>query len=168
MHQQVLSWKDVEALMDHLLPQLVGAFDALLLITRGGLAPGAIIAEALDITYILTATVRFRADGAEKRLGWPVFLQFPDDSLLTGRRVLVVDDVWSNGVNVTAVCGRIEQAGGRPEVAVLHYKPGASLFRQAGPTYYAAITDAYIVYPWEIRRGVQGIVLPEFEPPQSF
>ena len=36
---------------------------------------------------------------------------------------------------------------------MLHYKPGSSLFREAGPNYYAAITDRFIVYPWEVQRG---------------
>lgn len=35
---------------------------------------------------------------------------------------------------------------------MLHYKPGSSLFR-SGPDYYAAVTDRFIVYPWEIQRG---------------
>lgn len=60
MRREILSWGDVEALMDHLLPQLRGPFDALLMITRGGIVPGGMIAEALDIKYILTAAVRFQ------------------------------------------------------------------------------------------------------------
>jgi hypoxanthine phosphoribosyltransferase len=164
VRQEVLNWKDVDALIDHLLPQFIGAFDALLLITRGGIIPGGMIAEALDITYILTAVVRFQADLQEKRLGWPVFLQFPGDALLRERRVLVVDDVWNGGRTITSVCGRVEGAGGQPETAVLHYKPGASLFKNIRPTYYAAITDAYIVYPWEVSRGLQGLSLPTISP----
>ncbi len=164
MRQRVLSWKEVDALIDHLLPQFMGKFEALLMITRGGIVPGGMIAEALDISYILTASVRFQAELDEKRLGWPVFLQFPADSLVKERRVLVVDDVWSGGRTIMAVCGRVEQAGGRPETSVLHYRPSSSLYKQAGPTYYAAITDAYIVYPWEMSRGAQGISLSLIEP----
>jgi hypothetical protein len=36
---------------------------------------------------------------------------------------------------------------------VLHFNPYRSLFGTVRPDYYAAITDAFIVYPWEIRRG---------------
>lgn len=160
MRQEILSWNDVESLIDHLLPQFTAPFDALLLITRGGIVPGGMIAEALDISQVLTAVVRFQAQLEEKRMGWPIFMQFPDHALLSGRRVLVVDDLWNTGRTITAVCGRVEAAGGQAEMAVLHYKPGKSLFRQAGPTYYAAITDAYIVYPWEITRGLHGIAMP--------
>ncbi|MCS6962592.1 phosphoribosyltransferase [Thermoflexus sp.] len=159
MRREILSWGDVEALMDHLLPQLRGPFDALLMITRGGIVPGGMIAEALDIKYILTAAVRFPEvqDLSQVKLfTWPTFLQFPEDELLRGRRVLIVDDVWASGRTINTVRSRVEAAGGYPETAVLHYKPRESLFRH-GPTYYAAVTDAYIIYPWELRRGTEGI-----------
>ena len=43
-----LSWQEVEKMIDYLLPQLRGPYDALLMITRGGIVPGGMIAEALD------------------------------------------------------------------------------------------------------------------------
>ena len=70
-----------------------------------------------------------------------------------GRRVLVVDDVWTKGRNSVTVANRIDAAGGIPEICVLHYKPSYSLYPGYAPTYYAAVTDAYIIYPWELDRG---------------
>jgi len=156
MRQEVVTWTDLEMLVDTLIPQLYGVFDALLLITRGGIVPGGMIAESLDIRYVLTAAVRF-PEVDQKLLAWPTFLQFPEDDLLRNRRVLVVDDVWGSGRTINSVRGRIEAAGGKPEVAVLHYKPGESLFTTK-PEYYAAVTDAFIIYPWEKGRGTQGIL----------
>jgi hypoxanthine phosphoribosyltransferase len=149
---EFLTWQEVDKLIDYLLPQLRGPYDALLLITRGGVVPGGMIAEALGLNYILTAAVKFPEAG-EARLAWPTFLQFPEDRLLRDKHILVVDDIWSNGRTLTTVKGRVLAAGGRPEAAVLHYKPGSSLFREAGPDYYAAVTDRFIVYPWEVQRG---------------
>ena len=114
------------------------------------------IAEALDIKNVMTAAVRF-PDVDEKLLAWPTYLQFPEDDLLDGRRVLIVDDVWDSGRTVNSVYGRVETAGARPEVAVVHYKPRESLFKTK-PEYYAAVTDAFVIYPWEMRRGLQGIL----------
>lgn len=149
---EFLSWQDVDKLIDYLLPQLRGPYDALLMITRGGIIPGGLIAEALDIRHILTAAVEF-PDVSQGRLAWPTFLQFPSDTLIRDKRVLIVDDIWAHGRTMTTVKGRILAAGGEPETAVLHYKPGASLFRGAGPNYYAAVTDRFVVYPWETQRG---------------
>ncbi len=161
MRQEILTWADVDRAIDALIPQLRGNFDAMLMITRGGLVPGGIISEALDIKYILTAAVRFSTDLTEAKLmAWPEFLQFPDEHLLEGRRTLIVDDVWGSGRTITAVKNHVESAGGYPELCVLHYNPGRTLFNKSGPNYYAAVTDARIVYPWEVQRpgGLEGVL----------
>lgn len=152
MRKEVLNWNDVDRLIQELLPQFRGTYDALLMITRGGIVPGGILSEALDIKYILTAAVEFHT-GVQKRLAWPTFLQFPGDSLLRGRRILIVDDVWGSGRTIMTVRSRVEAANATPELCVLHYKPAESMFRDAAPDYYAAVTDAWILYPWEIERG---------------
>lgn len=161
---EFLTWQDVDKLVDYLMPQLRGPYDAMLMVTRGGIVPGGLIAEALDIRYIVTAAIEFPSTGAA-RMAWPSFLQFPEDSLLRGRHILVVDDIWANGRTLTTVKGRVVAAGGIPEVAVLHYKPGSSLFRESGPDFYAAVTDRFIVYPWEVQHGPdasESRLAPEF------
>lgn len=159
MRREILRWDDLDRLIDALTPQFRGRFEAMIMITRGGIIPGGLIAEAVDIKYILTAAVRFTVDlAAVKLAAWPEFLQFPNADLIEGRRTLVVDDVWGSGRTITAVKDRVESAGGQPETCVLHFNPYRSLFTKAEPTYYAAITDAFIVYPWEIDRGVDPIL----------
>jgi hypoxanthine phosphoribosyltransferase len=155
--QEVLSWADVDALVDQLLPQMNGVFDSLVMITRGGIIPGGLIAEALNIKHILTAAVEFASATAPRLLAWPTFLQFPDEEITRGRRLLVVDDVWTHGRHIMTVRGRLETSGARVETAVLHYKPSQSLFPHHKPTYYSAVTDAYVVYPWEMDRRTRGI-----------
>ena len=156
MQREILTWFDVDKLMDHLLPQLGGPYDAMLIITRGGLVPGGLICESLDIRHILTASVHFYS-GVKETLAWPIFLQFPSDSLLVGKRILIVDDIWDSGRTITTVQGRVEAAGGHPELAVLHYKPTDSLFPDAAPHYYAALTDRWVVYPWERERSLRQV-----------
>ena len=162
MRREVLTWNDIDALIDHLVPQFEGEFDALLMITRGGIVPGGILAEALDIHTVLIASVHF-GTAVERQMAVPVFHQFPRGELLTGKRILIVDNIWAGGRTSNAVRGRVAAAGGRPVVAVLHYKPGRSLFRDIVPDYYAAITDAWIIYPWEAPRDLIGIprIAPE-------
>jgi uncharacterized protein len=155
MRKEALTWNDIEALLDHLMPQLEGDFDSMLMITRGGIVPGGMIAEAMNITNILTAAVNFPSEmknPSSKLLSWPQFLQFPDDNLIRGRRILVVDDVWGSGRTITAVKNRVSVGGGVPLTCVLHFNPERNLFKPACPDYYAATTDAYIIYPWEMNR----------------
>ena len=163
IRQEWLTWDDVDKLVDVLLPQLraAGSFDQMVMITRGGVIPGGLLCEALDITSVLTAAVDFPREldlGDKARLlVWPSFLQFPDDTLLDGQRILIVDDVWGSGRTSTAVKSRCQSAGATAFTCVLHFNPYRSLFSRAEPDFYGAVTDAYIIYPWEIYRGLQGI-----------
>ena len=164
MRRELLTWDDVDKLIDHLIPQFDTAFDAMVIITRGGLVPGGLLAEALDITHILIASVDFPAEVAMNRAklsAWPQFLQFPEDHLLTGRTTLIVDDVWGSGRTMTAVRARVLAAGGKPYTCVLHFNPYRNLFGSLRPDYYAAVTDAYLVYPWEVDRGPDRVLLPD-------
>jgi hypoxanthine phosphoribosyltransferase len=165
VRQELLSWHDIDALIDHLVPQFEGTFDGMVLITRGGLVPGGILAEVLDLTHVLTAAVDFPTPGegedeskSTRLLAWPKFLQFPDGALVRDRRLLVVDDVWGSGRTITAVKNGISAAGGEPYTCVLHFNPYRNLFGSLRPDYYAAITDAHIVYPWEGRRGPHAVL----------
>ena len=154
----MLSWADIDPLVDVLIPQIkaVGSFDAMVMITRGGVIPGGMLAEILDIQHLLTAAVDFHLD-SNRLVSWPTFLQFPDAALLDKRRTLIIDDVWGSGRTSISVRGRVVAAGGQPFNCVFHYNPYRSLFSNAAPDFYGAVTDTYVVYPWEIDRGLRGI-----------
>lgn len=167
MRREILTWNDVDQLIDHLLPQFKVEFDAMIVITRGGVIPGGLLAEALDLSTILTAAVGFPAEmemelKKPSLVAWPKFIQFPDDTLLRDQRLLIVDDVWGSGRTITAVKNRITSTAGIGYTCVLHYNPHRSLFGTVRPDYYAAVTDAFIVYPWEIDRGPQGAFLRDY------
>ena len=165
--REVLTWSDVDRLTDELLPQFNREFTAMVMITRGGIIPGGMLAEAMNITHLLTAAVDFPSQAEQeqnKLMVWPDFIQFPDDDLLRGRPTLIVDDVWGSGRTITAVKNRVSSAGGFPETCVFHFNPHRNLFGKVRPDYYAAITDAYIIFPWEIDRGTDKAILGTFEP----
>jgi hypothetical protein len=164
--RELLTWEEVDRLIVHLIPQFRIEFDAMVIITRGGIIPGGMLCEKLNIEEVLTAAVDFPFEvqiEAAKLMAWPEFLQFPDDALIRGRQLIVVDDVWGSGRTITAVKNRISGAGGIPHTCVLHFNPYRSLFSQARPDSYGAITDAHIVYPWELDRGSEKILLDEPE-----
>jgi hypoxanthine phosphoribosyltransferase len=170
LRHEMLTWEDVDRLVDHLVPQFEGEFEAMMMITRGGIVPGGLLAEAMGLTHILTAAVDFPAQIEMEKvrlMAWPQFIQFPEDRLLRGRRTLVVDDVWGSGRTITAVKNRVAAAGGIPFTCVFHFNPYRSLFGSARPDYYAAITDARIVYPWEIDRGPDHALLNKAPSPSS-
>jgi len=163
---ELLSWEDVDKLVDQMVPsiQAMGHFEAMVMITRGGVIPGGLLAEALDIQHILTAAVDFPATKVAGLMGWPQFLQFPDSDLLVSRKCLIIDDVWGSGRTSTSVKERVIASGGSAFTCVLHFNPYRSLFTKAKPDFFGAATDSYIVYPWEIDRRMRGI---EMEPDPS-
>ncbi|NSW51526.1 MAG: phosphoribosyltransferase [Anaerolineae bacterium] len=167
----VLSWDDVTKLIDRLLPQFDCEYQTMVVITRGGIIPGGLLAETMDISTILTASVDFPAQWEfrdhhakdERFTIWPKFLQFPGDELLQGQNVLIVDDVWGSGRTISSVKIRVECAGGNPTTCVLHFNPYRNLFGQERPDHYADITDRFIIYPWETHRGKNTVLYPQPE-----
>ena len=151
--KQYLTWPDITGLVSSLLGRLNPRdYDCILAVTRGGMIPACLISEATDLRDILTAAVMFYTTEGNT-LEEPHFLQFPGDTLLLGKRVLIVDDVWDSGKTAVAVRQRVKLAGGKPTLAVLHFKPKMNRFPGDGPDLYAAETDAWIVYPWDPVQG---------------
>jgi hypoxanthine phosphoribosyltransferase len=161
--RQFLSWMDVDKLIDRLIPQFDREFTAMVIITRGGIIPGGLLAEALQITHVLTAAVDFPAEVERNKslMAWPEFIQFPMEEKLKGHSILIVDDVWGSGRTITAVKNKVSAAGGFPDTCVLHYNPYRTLFGTVKPDYFAEQTDARVIYPWEIDRGSDKEKLPE-------
>ncbi len=167
LRSEILTWKDVDKLLDILVPKIkaITSFDAMVMITRGGIIPGGLLAEALGIHHVLTAAVNFPATEQAGLMAWPKFLQFPDETLLQRRDVLIIDDVWGSGRTSTSVRARVNASGARSAyTCVFHFNPYRSLFSKAEPDFYGAVTDAYIVYPWEIDRGMRGLEVDSPEP----
>lgn len=147
-----LSWAEIEDLVEQLARQLLGKqFDLYLVIAVGGLIPGALLAKRLNHRSILVTCIE--AYGPDDQpLEQPIVHQFPDESLLRGKRVLIVDDVWHRGTTINVAIAKVRHAGATPLVATLHYKPGQSIV--AGrPDFCAVESEQWIVYPWEELQG---------------
>ncbi|MCL4455208.1 MAG: hypothetical protein M1369_00085 [Deinococcus sp.] len=148
-----LTWEDVTGMVAGLLKKIKpDDYDAILAVSRGGMIPACLISEAANLRNILVAAVMFYTD-VQETLTDPVFLQFPEDVLLYGKRILIVDDVWDSGKTAVAVRERVLRAGGRPTLCLLHFKPGHNMFPGQKPDLYARETNAWIVYPWDPKQG---------------
>ncbi|MDO9546704.1 MAG: hypothetical protein Q7J07_08145 [Pelolinea sp.] len=170
MRRELLTWDDVDKLIGHLIPQFDHDYEGMVIITRGGIVPGGLLAAALQLENILTASVDFPAEAEmdltrqrNRFVSWPQFIQFPGEDVLSSRRILVVDDVWGSGRTITAVKNRISGLGGVPSTCVLHFNPYRNLFGKFRPDYFAATTDAYIVYPWESPRNQENPIIGGFD-----
>jgi len=150
--KRYLSWEEIQRLVDGLIRNhLTETYDAMLVITRGGMVPGCLISEKIDLRNILVAAVVYYTD-VDRTLDKPIFLQFPSDTLLDGKKLLVVDDVWDSGKTIMAVKERLNVVNCEYKVAVLHYKPRRSKFSGDGPDFFGETTDDWLVYPWDRER----------------
>jgi uncharacterized protein len=146
--RDIVSWDELDRLVGMLAERLAGQrFDVLLAITRGGMVPAGMLAYRLRLRDILVAAVEYY-DESGKAGSRPTFFQFPDDPLLRGKRVLIVDEVWDSGTTIHAVIERVRQSGGSPVTAVLHYKPERSIVPDR-PDVHAVETDHWVVYPFK-------------------
>ncbi|WP_432543217.1 phosphoribosyltransferase [Kineococcus sp. SYSU DK002] len=121
-------------------------------IARGGLPLAAGLAYALDVKVAATINVEFYT-GVGSRLPEPVVLPPSVDlSELTGRRVLVVDDVADTGRTLAVVVRMCADAGVVARSAVVYRKPTTRL----DPEYAWKETDRWIEFPWSAQGPVAG------------
>ncbi len=165
MRKELISWQEVDRLIDHLVPQFTTEFDAILMQSKGGIIPGGLLAEALQIEQLMLVKIDFpkEFEMEEQRqnplfVAWPKIQNFPPSEQLQSRKVLIVSNAWGTGRCQTTLRDKISGAGGTPYTCVLHYNPRINLFKNEKPDFYAAVTDAWIIYPWEAAGGKDPIL----------
>ena len=165
MRKELISWLEVDKLIDHLIPQFTAEFDVILMIQKGGLIPGGILAESLGINQLFLTDIDFPKEfeleqqrSNPRFLSWPTTRNFPEKSLIEERKVLIVGAAWGTGRCFSALRNRVNGANGKPYTCVLHYNPNRNLFPEEKPDFYAAVTDAWIIYPWESPKGKSLII----------
>ncbi|HDD55447.1 MAG TPA: hypothetical protein ENG59_04325 [Chloroflexi bacterium] len=160
--KEIISWREVNKLVSLLPPQFETEFDTIVMITPNGIIPGGILAALTGIDDLHIAKVEFPPEANHKKtklFSWPTFNLFPDNQQLERKKVLVVNNAWGSGRTTWAINKQVESAGGSPCTCVLHYNPYRNLLKYQ-PDYYGAITDAYIIYPWEIDlQGPEPVLL---------
>jgi hypoxanthine phosphoribosyltransferase len=150
-YRDIVTWEDLDRLVGQLADRLAAQPrpDVVLTISRGGLVPTGMLSYRMGWRDILVAGVAFYDEAGQ--MDELRFLQFPDEALLRGKRVLIVDEVWDSGTTIAAVVERVREARGQPVTAVLHYKPGRSRVALA-PDHHVVETDAWVVYPFKAGR----------------
>lgn len=124
-----------------------GAWKAVVAITRGGMAPGMIVARELDIRTVDTISVKSYHSGggkADERREAEV-LKSPDaDVMGDGEGILVIDDLVDSGKTLELVRSLYPKA----HFACVYAKPEGE--KQAD-TYITSVSqDTWIFFPWDM------------------
>lgn len=152
-----LSWEDVYQLTLQLGDKIAAdcnargqRFDAMVVVPRGSYYPANILARSFGFTAtnLLHACITsYDAPGSrtEFRTG-----QMPGREHVVGKDLLIIEEVCDTGHTLRFLVDYLqEQGAGSVKVGTLHYKPAQS---QTGvvPDWFAAQTNDWIVYPWEV------------------
>lgn len=121
-------------------------------ISRGGLALTRIMSDLLDIQDVMITRCEYYTDIGEKGKK-PVITQKIQGNI-SGRKVLVVDDVADSGESLTVIKKYLESK--RPvdvKISTIFIKPWCKMT----PDYYVAKTDAWIIFPWEYYETIKSL-----------
>jgi hypoxanthine phosphoribosyltransferase len=127
--------------------------DIIIGVARGGLIPSRILADLLEIHDVAVIAVEYYVD-IGKTLQEPVLKQCLA-ATLTGKRVLLVDDVSDCGKSLKLAKEHLQTQGAvEIKVATLYSKPGTI----TKPNYFEKETSCWIVFPWEYRETIRKIL----------
>ena len=149
----VPSWDQLYALLTDLARSIRAQYrpEVIIGVARGGLIPARIAADLLDVPTIGIIGVAFYEDMGQ-RMRSPIITQ-PLCVSVEKKRVLVIDDVADTGESLALVAnevkGRIEEL----RTATIYRKPWARFT----PDFSARETDAWVVFPWELRETIKKI-----------
>ncbi|HHV79845.1 MAG TPA: phosphoribosyltransferase [Firmicutes bacterium] len=132
--------------------------DLILGIAMGGVIPAAIIAMALRTDFYPIKITRRRKNllmSSKPHLLTPL----PEE--ISGRRVLIVDDVAVTGETILLALKEAQKKGARKvKTCAFHIQPGG--FR---PTYWGIESDGVVILPWneEVIVGGTFVLHPDYE-----
>lgn len=140
-----VSWTDLHRDAKALAWRLaeLGPFTSITAVTRGGLAPAAIIARELDIRLVDTLCIvsyRESESGIANRRGTVEVLKKAEGD---GEKMLVIDDLVDSGETARAVRSMLPKA----HIATVYAKPDGI---PTVDTYITTVSqDTWIVFPWD-------------------
>lgn len=124
-------------------------YDRLVVIAKGGLTWSRVLADYLNISDIEVVRVKLYR-GINKTFKKPEILQ-PVKADITGEKILLFDDVSDSGATLEFVKKFLfEQGAASVDTATLFFKPSSKIT----PDFYDHQTDAWIVFPHEIREFI--------------
>lgn len=142
---QTISWAQLHSLSYHLaerIQQQEVSYDAILAIARGGMPIASIMVDVMQLP-VASITISTYQQMSQQRE--PVILFGTDN--LTGKRLLIVDDIADTGDTLIAASDYAKKQGALvTDTATLFYKSHSKHL----PTYYAEATANWVIFPFEV------------------
>lgn len=155
---ELISWRRCEVLCLRLAERVKASGfqpDIIVAIGRGGWVPGRLLADTLGLLDLTSFKIE-HYHGPRKQA--QAVVKYPLSADLSGRRVLLVDDVSDSGDTFDVALAHVRSRGVPKEMrtAVIHYK----IQSRYVPDFYAAriVKWRWITYPWAIWEDLTTLV----------
>ena len=136
--------------------------DIIVAISRGGCIPARVICDYLDVFDLDVIKIE-HYHGVHKEK--TAILRYPLSADISGKRVLLIDDVSDTGDSFDVAIHHLLENGEPAELktAALHHKTVSSYI----PDYYSEIVHEWrwIIYPWAIMEDLRSILESMETPP---
>ncbi|MCW4009914.1 MAG: phosphoribosyltransferase [Candidatus Bathyarchaeota archaeon] len=127
--------------------------DVIVGVCRGGWIPARILSDLMENVNLTSVKVEYYLGIGQARSRPVLTQQLSAD--ISGKKVLVVDEVADSGASLTLVTAHVlEQGAQELKTATLYCKPKCSF----KPDYCAKTTDSWVVFPWEIKETLREIL----------
>jgi hypoxanthine phosphoribosyltransferase len=138
--------------------------EVMVAISRGGCIPARVVCDYLDVFDLDFVKVEHYHGTRKEKLAR---LRYPLSADITGKRVLLLDDVSDTGDSFEIAIKHL-LANGEPaelKTAVLHHKTVSSYT----PDFYADIVEEWrwIIYPWAVMEDLRSILQDMDSPPTT-
>ncbi len=137
-----VSWDEFERMSKELAERVKGKVDVVVGILRGGYFPAHMIAETLGLEVYV---IRYKSYVKTRKVGKPI-LVLPLIGDVSGKRVLLVDDICDTGDTIKAAKELLKQYNPSDvKVATLFIKPSC----EEVPEFWIEKSDEWVEFPWE-------------------
>ncbi|GGM69756.1 xanthine phosphoribosyltransferase [Thermogymnomonas acidicola] len=155
----LVSWQDIEDWCDAIREKIVGDYEPNVIIglSRGGLVPARILSDKLWVKELISVKTEHWGITATKD-GKAVLKTYgkPD---LTGKRVLVVDDITDTGESMRLAYDFVKSLNPLSvrTATMLHVSRSSFV-----PDYYARYVDeknwAWFIFPWNVYEDLDNLI----------
>lgn len=165
MRYEYISWNRFYRLCGVLWERIAGAGyepDLIIAITRGGYPAARVLADYADLMDLVSLKIEHYHGPVKQR---QAIVPYPLPLSITGRRILLVDDVTDSGDTFDAALAEIDKHGEASAIrtAVLHHK---QVSRYA-PDFYAqrVVQWRWITYPWAVVEDLTEVLAQKVPAP---
>jgi len=155
---EVISWNRFYVMVRRLARQIIDSGfrpDTIVAIGRGGYMPARILSDFLGLMDLTSFKIEHYTGATKSR---HAVVRYPLSADLSGKRVLLVDDVSDSGDTFVTAIEHLHSCGKPIEVrtAVLHHKAVSHY----APDYYVqrVVKWRWLIYPWAVAEDITSFI----------